>query len=168
MLRQPSLQSFFSAMLFICMLLMTGNSAAASSYAVVLASAPGKNLKWEPQESNLFKGHTVYVERTTIKGSPWERLCVGFFKQRKQAASLRDKVQKTYPGAWLQKASTKNIAVTISSPTSLKKPVSAAANLILIPPRPIAWLTSSARTTTFARGGSKLSLTVTAVFFVYV
>jgi len=128
MLRQPSLKSFFSAMLFICLLLVAGNSAAAAtSYAVVLASAPGKNLKWELQESNLFKGHTVYVERTTIKGSPWERLCVGFFKQRKQAASLRNKVQKTYPGAWLQKASTKNIAVTISSPTSLKKPVNAAA-----------------------------------------
>jgi tetratricopeptide (TPR) repeat protein len=122
-------------MLFICLLLIAGNSAAAasSSYAIVLASAPGKNLKWELQESHLFKGHTVYVERTTIKGSPWERLSVGFFKQRKQADSLRNKIQKTYPGAWVQKASAKNIAVTISSPTSFTKAVSAASITASIP-----------------------------------
>ncbi len=103
LLRQLSLTSVFCAMLFICLLLAAGNAAAAaaSSYAIVLSSSPGKNLKWQLQESQLFKGHTVYVERTTIKGSPWERLSVGFFKQRKQAVSLRDKIQKTYPGAWL-------------------------------------------------------------------
>jgi len=116
-------------MLFICLLLVTGNSTAATatSYSIVLSSAPGKNVKWELQKSHLFKGHTVYVEQTTIKGAPWERLNVGFFKQRKQADSLRSKIQKTYPGAWLQKASAKNIAYTISSPTSVTKPVSAAA-----------------------------------------
>jgi len=72
-------------MLFICLLLVTGNSAAATatSYSIVLSSAPGKNVKWELQKSHLFKGHTVYVEQTTIKGAPWERLNVGFFKQRK-------------------------------------------------------------------------------------
>jgi tetratricopeptide (TPR) repeat protein len=135
MLRQLSLTSVFCTMLFMCLLLIAGNSAAAtsSSYAIVLASAPGKNLKWELQESHLFKDHTVYVEQTTIKGSPWERLSVGFFKQRKQADSLRNKIQKTYPGAWVQKASTKNIAVTISSPTSLTKAVSAAPVTALIP-----------------------------------
>ena len=135
MLRQLSRTSVFCTMLFMCLLLIAGNSSAATStsYAIVLASAPGKNLKWELQESHLFKGHTVYVERTTIKGSPWERLSVGFFKQRKQAVSLQNKVQKTYPGAWVQKASAKNIAVTISSPTSVTKPVSAAAITASIP-----------------------------------
>ena len=129
MLRQHSRTSVCCTMLFICLLLVTGNSAAATatSYSIVLSSAPGKNVKWELQKSHLFKGHTVYVEQTTIKGAPWERLNVGFFKQRKQADSLRSKIQKTYPGAWLQKASAKNIAYTISSPTSVTKPVSAAA-----------------------------------------
>jgi tetratricopeptide (TPR) repeat protein len=121
-------------MLFICLLLAAGNAAAAaSSYSIVLSSSPGKNLKWQPQESQLFKGHTVYVEQTIIKGKPWERLCVGFFKQREQAVSLRNKIQKTYPGAWLQKASAKNIAYTISSPKNLSKPVSAAAITASIP-----------------------------------
>ena len=136
MLPQHSLTSAFYTMLFICLLLIAGNSVAAdssTSYSLVLASAPGKNLKWELQESHLFKGHTVYVERTTIKGSPWERLSVGFFKQRKQADSLINKIQKTYPGAWVQKASTKNIALIISSPTSVTKPVSAAAITAAIP-----------------------------------
>ena len=135
MLRPLSLTSVICTMLFICLLLIAGNSAAATSsgYSIVLASAPGKNLKWELQQSHLFKGHTVYVERITIKGSPWERLCAGFFKQRKQATSLRNKVQKTYPGAWLQKASAKNIAYTISSPTGLSKPVSAATIMASIP-----------------------------------
>ena len=129
MLRQHSRTSVCCTMLFICLLLVTGNSTAATatSYSIVLSSAPGKNVKWELQKSHLFKGHTVYVEQTTIKGAPWERLNVGFFKQRKQADSLRSKIQKTYPGAWLQKASAKNIAYTISSPTSVTKPVSAAA-----------------------------------------
>ena len=135
MLRQLSLRSVFCTMMFMCLLLIAGNSAAATSisYSIVLASAPGKNLKWELQESHLFKGHTVYVEQTIIKGSPWERLCVGFFKKRKQAVSLKNKVQKIYPGAWIQKASTKNIALTISSPTSFRKPVSTAAITASIP-----------------------------------
>jgi tetratricopeptide (TPR) repeat protein len=58
---------------------------------------------------------------------------VGFFKQRKQADSLRNKIQKTYPGAWVQKASTKNITLIISSPTSVTRPVSAAAITAAIP-----------------------------------
>jgi tetratricopeptide (TPR) repeat protein len=133
--RQLSRTSVCCTMLFICLLLVAGNSAAATatSYSIVLSSAPGKNLKWELQESHLFKGHTVYVEQTTIKGAPWERLNVGFFKQRKQADSLKNKIQKTYPGAWLQKASAKNIAYTINSPASFTKPVSAAAITASIP-----------------------------------
>ncbi len=110
------------------LLLAAANSAAAdaSSYSIALASAPGKNLKWELREKHLFKDLTVYVEQTIIKGSPWERLNVGFFKQREQAVSLRNKIQKIYPGAWVQKASAKNITFTIQSPTSLAKPVAAA------------------------------------------
>lgn len=134
LLRQLSLTSVCCTLLFICLLLAAGNAAAAaSSYAIVLASLPGKNLKWQLQESQLFKSHTVYVEQTIIKGEPWERLCVGFFKQRKQAVSLRGKIQKTYPGAWLQKASAENIAFTISRPTGVSKPVSAAAKTASIP-----------------------------------
>jgi len=129
LLRQHSLTSVCCTMLFACLLLVAGSSAAATStsYSVVLASAPGKNLKWEPQESHLFKDLTVYVEQTTIKGAPWERLNVGFFKSRKQADALKNKIQKSYPGAWLQKASAKSIAFTISSPASFNKAVSAAA-----------------------------------------
>ncbi len=127
MLRQLSLSSVFYTTMLICLLLIAGSPVAAepaSSYSVVLASAPGKNLKWQLRESHLFKNHTVYVEQTMIKGSPWERLNVGFFKQREQAAALKNKTKKIYPGAWVQKASAKNIAFTIHTPTGLTKAIS--------------------------------------------
>jgi len=97
----------------------TNTEAATKStrYAIVLSSAPGKNLKWEPKKSHLFEGRTVYVEQTTIKGSLWERLCLGFFSPREDASSILKEVQQVYPGAWITKVSTKNILSTIHSPT---------------------------------------------------
>jgi tetratricopeptide (TPR) repeat protein len=53
-----------------------------------------------------------------IKGSPWERLCVGFFGQRNQADSLLKDFQQLYPGAWIQKASTGSISSTIAMNTA--------------------------------------------------
>ena len=103
-----------SAVLLLCMLLClsllpTKSEAAAknSRYAIVLASAPGKNLKWEPRKSPVFKGRTIYAEQVTVKGSPWERLCLGFFDDRQQAASLLKDIQQVYPGAWIQQVTEK-------------------------------------------------------------
>ena len=109
----------------LCQLLSPVNAvaASASSYSVVLASAPGKNLKWVPKKSPLFKGRTIYVEQTIIKGSPWERLCLGYFENRKQAASLIKEIQEIYPGAWVQQTLAKNNTYTLkpaSSPSSVK------------------------------------------------
>ena len=87
---------------------VNAEAASASSYSVVLASAPGKNLKWQAKKSPLFRGRTFYVEQTMIKGSPWERLCLGYFENRKQAASIVKEIQNIYPGAWLQQTSVKN------------------------------------------------------------
>lgn len=120
MLHHTSLVSFFCTLLLTCQLLTPTNSRAAettSGYSIVLSSAPGKNLKWEPKNSHLFKGRTIYIEQTIIKGSPWERLCLGFFDNRNQAISLQKRIQKIYPGAWNQKTSRKNIARIIRTST---------------------------------------------------
>lgn len=109
----------FSAALFLCQMLIPTILQAApksSSYSVVLASAPGKNLKWELRNSRLFDGHTAYIQRASVKGSPWERLCLGYFDSHKQAVNLQKNVQSIYPGAWVQKTSTKNIVSVISGP----------------------------------------------------
>ena len=73
-----------------------------SSYAIVLASAPGTGLKWAPRSSSLFEGRTVYVTRTTVKGKPWERLNLGFFSSRQKAVLAMTDAQKIYTGAWLR------------------------------------------------------------------
>ena len=117
-------------LLLLCQLLtstVAEAAATASGYSIVLASAPGEKLKWELRNSQLFKGHTVYVEQTIIRGAPWERLCVGFFSQRKQADSIIKDVQKTYPGAWVQQAPENNITRIISSPASSTRVVAAKA-----------------------------------------
>jgi len=110
----------FAILLVLCQLLIPALAEAASSsprYAIVLAAAPGKNLHWEPRKSHLFDDYTFYVEETTVKGAPWERLCLGFFSPRSDAVSILKKVQQIYPGAWVNKVSTKNILATIHSPT---------------------------------------------------
>ncbi|MCK4833264.1 MAG: hypothetical protein KAT12_00765 [Gammaproteobacteria bacterium] len=113
--------------LMLCQLLIATNThatntwaaaASATSYSIVLASAPGKNLKWAPEKSHLFKGRTIYVERTMIKNAPWERLYLGFFDSRKQAASPLKKIQQIYPGAWIQQSPTKNTTVLVRPGTS--------------------------------------------------
>jgi len=117
-LRHAFLATIFCSLMLLCQLLLPVNAMAASatSYSIVLASAPGKDLKWKPKQSSLLKGHTLYIERTTIKGKPYERFCLGFFDNKKQAASFSKKIQKIYPGAWINKTPTKNIASTLKSP----------------------------------------------------
>ena len=112
--------SFFSTILLLCQLLTPAATEAAdntSRYLIVIASAPGKNLKWEPNKSHLFDGYNLYVEQTIIKGSPWERLCLGFFSPRKDAESILGAIQQIHPGAWIQKVSTKNILTAVHNPT---------------------------------------------------
>jgi tetratricopeptide (TPR) repeat protein len=113
------------SILLLCQLLLPTNAEAASvsSYSVVLASAPGGNLKWEAKKSPLFRGYTIYVEQTTIKNSPWERLCLGYFEDRKRAASIAKEIQGIYPGAWVQQTSANNNTYKLrpaSSPSSVK------------------------------------------------
>ena len=110
---------FFCSLLLLCQLIapVTAEAATGSRYAIVLASAPGENLKWEPRKNQLFDDYTLFVEKTSINGSPWERLCLGFFSPREEAKSLLKELQQAYPGAWVHAVSTKNILATIHSPT---------------------------------------------------
>lgn len=122
MLRPPSFTSSFCKLLLLCLLLATGNTGAVSAstkYSIVLASAPGRNLNWEPRKSHFLEKHTVYVEQVTIKGAQWERLCLGYFKQRKQAASILEEIQRIYAGAWIQKSSKNNIVTIIPGSTGI-------------------------------------------------
>jgi tetratricopeptide (TPR) repeat protein len=128
MLRHNSLTPIYSAALllciFLCLSLIPTESEAATKntrYAIVLASAPGKNLKWESQKSPLFEGRTLYTEQVTIKGSPWERQCLGYFDNRQQAASLLKDIRLIYPGAWIQQASAKTGTAT-AKPVSRSSP----------------------------------------------
>lgn len=132
MLRHASLASLCYSLLLLCQLLLPTNVAAASAtgYSIVLASAPGKNLKWTTKKSHLFKGRTIYIEQTMIKGSPWERLCLGFFENRKQATSLSKEIQGIYPGAWIQKSSAKNITYTLKAPEPAQASVTKASVVI--------------------------------------
>ena len=120
MLQRHTLASFFCTLLLLCKLLISADAEAAgtaSQYSIVVSSAPGTNLKWVPKKHSLFEEYTFYVEKTTVKGKPWERLCLGFFSPRSDAVAILKQVQLMYPGAWIQKVSTKNILKTIYSPT---------------------------------------------------
>lgn len=124
MLRHTFLSLIVCTSLLLCPLLFAADAnSTGTTYAIVLASAAGENLKWEPRKSHLFKARTVYVETTTIKRSPWERLCLGYFETHKQATLILDEIQQIYPGAWIQQTTAKNIpaAIKTSSPdTNLK------------------------------------------------
>ena len=87
-----------------CLLMATPAQATGSDgqYAIVLASALGKNLSWQPEQAKALSGYTIYVERTQIKNADWERLCAGYFDSRQQANAALTAIQKTYPGAWVQ------------------------------------------------------------------
>ena len=116
-------------MFLLCTLLISGGAEAASknnSYSIVLSSAPGTNLKWTHKKHPAFTGKTFFVQKTTIKGSAWERLCLGYFDTKEQASSVQKKIQKIYPGAWVSKvsipgtkASANPSSRTISKKTSL-------------------------------------------------
>jgi len=98
-----------AVILLLCTLLISGYANAASksnSYSIVLSAAPGTNLKWTHKKHPSFTGRTFFVQKTTIKGSPWERLCLGYFDSKEQAISVQKKIQKVYPGAWISKVST--------------------------------------------------------------
>ena len=148
MLRHNPFVLFFSTLLLLCQLLTPVVAEAVaidSRYSIVLASAPGKNLNWEPRESHLFDGYTFYVEQTMVRGSPWERLCLGFFSPRKDASSILKDIQQVYPGAWIQKVSTKNILSTIYSPTG---PTANASTLPAIIPKQQKTVTGNTSTLT--------------------
>lgn len=90
-------------------------AASDTSYSIVLASAAGKKLNWELRKSNLYDGYSVYVERTSIKGVPWERLCLGDFDNRQQAIMLQQKLVGIYPGAWVRKTGQNNVVSVIKN-----------------------------------------------------
>ena len=112
MLRQQILTGLICTLLLLLQLTVLGNAHAASkasSYAIVLASAPGTGLNWQPKRSSLLEGRTVYVTQTTVKGKQWERLNLGFFSSRQKAVLVLNDIQKLYPGAWLRQVSTEEI-----------------------------------------------------------
>ncbi len=103
----------------LCQLTAPANAKAATkAYVLVLASAPGKNLNWEPEKNHLFNARTIFIEKATVKGAPWERLCLGYFDTRKQAASVLKKIRKTYPGAWVNKTSKNSRTRVLRSPAA--------------------------------------------------
>lgn len=145
MLRHISLKPIYSAVpllriflcMFLCLLLLPATSEAATKstrYAIVVMSSPGTNLKWEAKKHSLFTGKTFFVEQTTVKGKAWERLCLGYFDSHKQAASLQNKIQKIYPGAWIIKVPNESVKSTsIKSPVSSEPKKSAASISPAIP-----------------------------------
>jgi len=125
MLRQQFLTGLICTALLIIQLIALSDVQAAgksSSYVIVLASAPGTNLKWQPKTSTLLEGRTVYVTQTTVKGKPWERLNLGFYSSRQKAVRVLNDVQQLYPGAWLREASAGEIKA--ASNNALIVPVS--------------------------------------------
>jgi len=131
MLRQQFVTGLICTALLILQLIVLSSahaaSKASSSYAIVLASAPGTNLSWKPKSSSLFEGRTLFVTKTTVKGKPYERLNLGFFDSRQQAVLVLNDIQKMYPGAWLRAATANEIKKTsnlaVAAPTA-KKPAS--------------------------------------------
>jgi len=73
------------------------------TYSLVLASASGTNLKWAPSNNKIFSGKSFYIEKIKINGTNWERLNLGFFKNRKQALSMQKNANEIFPGAWVIK-----------------------------------------------------------------
>lgn len=125
MLRQHLLTGLICTALLIIQLVVLSDAQAAgksSSYVIVLASAPGTNLKWQPKTSPLLEGRTVYVTQTTVKGKPYERLNMGFFSSRQAAVLVLNDVEKLYPGAWLREVGAGEIKA--ASNTALVVPVS--------------------------------------------
>lgn len=94
------------------------------TYSLVLASAPGTNLKWTPKENKIFSGKSFYIEKINRNGKERERLILGFFSDRKQAISMQRKARKIYPGAWIIKTppnAAKSVIHTASSSSKIPK-----------------------------------------------
>ncbi len=139
LLRHRQLITIFYTLLLLCQLFIPAKvvaATAANSYSIVLASAPGNILKWNPNIGSLFKGYTLYVEKTSVNGAPWERLCLGYFDSRKQTFSLINKIQKSYPGAWVQKTPKDNTTVRILNQGTTKPPAKPAAKKVSGPNKP--------------------------------
>ena len=112
MLRQHPLSGLIFTALLMLQLMLPGTADAASkssTYAIVLASAPGSNVKWELKGNGLFQGRTLYATPITVKGKPWERLNMGFFSSRQKAVLVLNDVQRFYPDAWLRQVSSKEV-----------------------------------------------------------
>jgi len=123
MLRHTPFAFILCTLLLLCLLLSVTDAKAANTtatYSVVLAAAPGKNLKWQARKNPLLQSHTIFVHSTVIKGAAWERLCMGFFDSRKQASLATKEIQLIYPGAWVQRTPKKNTR-RISHPVKTSK-----------------------------------------------
>lgn len=122
--RQLFLTSIIAMAVWLLLLAGAGESQAADkpamSYSIVLASAPGSNLNWQPKPNSLFNGRTLYVTRTNVKGKPWERLNLGFFSSRQKAVLIMNDVKLLYPGAWLREVSADEVRAATSK--ALKVP----------------------------------------------
>jgi tetratricopeptide (TPR) repeat protein len=109
-----------------CLLLLPSQARAATTYSIVLAASSDINFNWDIKKNTLFKGRSLYIEKITIKGSPWQRLCLGYFDNRKQADSVVKDLGETYPDAWVQKTPAKNNIVSINP--SVAAPTTGAAS----------------------------------------
>jgi tetratricopeptide (TPR) repeat protein len=109
-------------LLFCAVYMNVSHSATTASdvYSIVLASTPGTGNHWRPKDSRLIADHTIYVTQTMVKGSIWERLNLGFFKSRKEAAAYAQKLQSLYPGTWVNKVSSDE--VTLATKTAIALP----------------------------------------------
>ena len=122
-LRQNSFAYFLCTFLLLCQLLSPEVAEAATGYSIVLASAPGKDLKWQTRRSPLLNNYTFYAQLTNIKGAPWERLCLGYFDTRRQASRALKDIQGIYPGAWVQRTPKSNTR-RISQPSKKSSRIS--------------------------------------------
>ncbi len=116
-------------LLLFCAVYMNASHSATSAgdvYAIVLASTPGTGNHWQPKDSSLITGHTIYVTQTLVKGSAWERLNLGFFKSRKEAAAYAQKMQSLYPGAWVNTINSNE--VSLATKTAIVLPSTASAS----------------------------------------
>jgi tetratricopeptide (TPR) repeat protein len=103
MQRHTAITVVFCSLVLFAQLLATKVAYGADSgrYSIALAAAPGVDLKWNPADLAAFEGYTLYVTQITVKKKPWERLCMGYFNTRNQAAAKLKEVRSSYRGAWI-------------------------------------------------------------------
>jgi len=123
MLRHKSTTAVFCILVLFAQLVAHKDVYAAERdgrYSIVLASAPGVDLKWDAPDKPVFKSYTFYATQITVKNKPWERLCMGFFDTRDQAAARLDEARSIYPGAWISETPPANVRRIIAGSTSRK------------------------------------------------